>query len=124
MNHRLLLAWVVVVIVPALPLLLTWRQVLRRRDPFAVSSLITVKLPLAIITASDLLFFLALFAPVVLGHDYSNRRFGIIWTNLGLTLAVLGLSLRGRNPFRVLLATTAAAAALVWLYVLFVSAAV
>jgi hypothetical protein len=124
MNKTMVSIYIAIVLLPSLPLLLIWRQVSTRRDSFATSNAITVKLPLLVTTASCLLFFLNLVFPPVLGPAYSNRRFGTIWTNLGLTLLMVFFSLRGKDQFKVLLAIAAGAVALVWLYAWGVNAAV
>src|SRR6266403_4658020 len=116
MNKTAVSIYVALVVVPTLPLLLTWQQVLSRRDSFASSSAVTVKLPLLAITASWLFFSLCLLFPSGLGPEFSNRRLGTIWANLGLTLLMVVFSLRGKNHSKVLLAIAAGAIALVWLY--------
>jgi hypothetical protein len=124
MNKMVIVVYFLLVLIPALPLSLTWRQVLTRRDSFASSSSITVKLPLLVTTVSCRFCFLSLLFPAALGPDYSNRRFVTIWINLGLTLLMVAFSLRGKNQFKVLLAIAAGAVALVWLYAWGASAAV
>jgi|SRR5579872_843126 len=124
MNKTAVGIYIVLVLVPSLPLSLTWRRVLTRRDTFASSSTITVKLPMLVTTVSCCCFFLSLLLPLALGRAYSNRRFVTIWINLGLNLLMVALSLRGKNEFRVPLAIAAGAVALIWLYAWAMSAAV
>ena len=124
MNKATLIVFALLVLIPASPLLLTWRRVLSRGDSLASVPGLTVKLPLFVTTASCLLFFLGLFFKSAIGADYSDRRFITIWTNLGLAVLMVALSLLGKNPLRVLVAIAAGAVALVWLYAWAVSAAV
>jgi hypothetical protein len=122
--NKMTLIYVVLVLIPTVPLLLAWRQVLIQHDSMFWFGGLTLKLPLLVTTASCLFFLLSLLFPPALGPAYSNRRFGTIWANLGLTLLMVVLSLRGKNRFKVLVAIAAGAVALVWLYVWGVSAAV
>jgi hypothetical protein len=119
-----ILVYIILVLMPALPLLLTWRQVFAGRDSFASSSAITVKLPILLTTASCCFFFFSLLFPVVLGPAYSNRRFLTIWMNLGLTFLMVIFAFWGKNQFKVLLGITTTAVVLVWLYAWAMSAAV
>jgi len=124
MNTTALGIYAVLVLVPALPLLLTWRQALARRDSLAVSSLVTVKLPLAVITASCLMFFLNLLVQPSTGVRYSDARFRMIVSAFGVSLVMVALSVAGRNPFRWLLTAAATGVAVVWLYLWAMSAVV
>ncbi len=124
MNMTAVGIYIALVLIPALPLLLTWRQVLTRRDSFTSSSSVTVKLPLLAITLSCLLFYLNLFFESVTGVVYSDRRSLMIVTAFGVSLAMVVLSLAGRNRFRWMLATTAACVSVGWLYIWAIAATV
>ena len=116
--------YIMLVLVPALPLSLTWRQVLTRRDSLAASSPITVKLPLVVITASFILFFLNLLFEPSTGVRYSDGKFMMIVTAFGVSLVMIVLSVVGKNPFRWLLTIASAGVTVVWLYLWAMSAAV
>jgi hypothetical protein len=117
--------YILLFVIPGLPLLMTWHQALTRGDSFSSLPALTCRLPLFFTTASFLLFFFGLFAKSAIGPDYSDRRFMTIWSNLALAIVMLVLSLRGKkSPYRTRLATAAAAVALVWLYAWAVSAVV
>jgi hypothetical protein len=114
----------VLILLPALPLLLTWRQIVSRRDALAVSSAVTVKTPLLVTTGSCLLFLLTLFLEPATGVRYSDAKFEMIVTAFGLSLSMAVLSLAGKSPFRRLLAITATAVSLAWFYLWAMSAVV
>jgi len=113
----------VLVLVPLLPLLLAW-TVLTRRNLWAGSGAVTVKLPLLITTGSCLLYFLTLlsvFLPAA-GAHYSDKKFLMIVTTFGVSIAMVPLSLMGKRPFSCLLGIAAGAISLVWLYLWAMSA--
>jgi hypothetical protein len=124
MSETAIFIYIALVLVPALPLLLTWRKVLTRRDSLAASSLITVKLPLLVITASSLLSFVnLLFYSSTKGVRYSEGRFIMIVTAFGVSLGMIPFSVVGkRNPFKWSLIITSAALTVVWLYLWAMSA--
>jgi hypothetical protein len=124
MNKTAMGIYIVLVLVPALPLSLTWRQVLTRRDSLAASSPVTVKLPLLVITASCLLFFLNLLLEPSTGVRYSDAKFMMVVTAFGVSLAMIVLSAVGKNPFKWLLTIASAGVTVVWLYLWAMSAAV
>lgn len=122
--NRTGLIYVVLVLIPTVPLLLAWRVLLIQHDSPPSSPGLTLKSSLLVTTASCLLFLSGLFFPPVIGPDYSNRRFATIWVNLGVVLLVVILSLRVKNRLKIAVAIAAGAVALVWLYAWGMSAAV
>src|SRR5687767_2632325 len=109
MNETAVAIYIVPVLIPTLPLLVTWRQVLVRRESLAVSSIVTAKLPLLVVTASCLLFVVNLLFSPTTGITYSNTRFAVIVTAFGVSLTMVVLTLAGKAPFKWPLASAAVA---------------
>jgi len=122
--NKITIIYLALVIIPTVPLLLAWLQVLILHDPRLLFRDLTIKVPLFVTTASCLQFLSGLLFPLVIGPAYSARRFTTIWVNLGLNLLMIVISLRGKNRFKLLTAIASGAAALAWLYAWVVSAAV
>lgn len=97
---------------PALPLTLSWIDIVRRKVMF---DRITV-LFLALVSLSFALILLALFSPLALGPPHSRARQLIIGFNALLMLLVaVGSFIRSRDITSEVLA--ASATALVWCYI-------
>jgi len=71
-----------------------------------------------------LLFMTAPFVPAAIGHDYSTRRFVTIYSNFFIALLMLVLAITARRPLGWMVASSAAAVAIVWLYLGVVSSVV
>jgi hypothetical protein len=95
-----------------------------RRDPIPPRAALTVKVPLAMVTVSWLLFLSWLASQPATNVVYSERVGLLIYANCGANMAAMILALFGKDPFRAVLAVTAAATALVWFYLWAMSAIV
>ncbi len=125
MNPVTLVVFVLLVVVPGVPLVLTWRRVLARGESASEERQgVALALPLLVATLSCLLFFVGLFYQPAIGPDYSHRRFVTIYVNLAMALLMAITALFGKHGLRGLLALSAGAVALVWLYLAVVSSVV
>ena len=127
-NHRMHFAlYAALVLIPALPLSLTWGCLLMGRESLSAYSPLTVKVPLLITTGTCLLHFVNLFSLSTTNGDgvsYSDSRVTVIVTSFVVSLAMVILSVLGKGRLRWLLAASSAAVALGWLYFWAMSAAV
>ena len=115
-TTSLAVGYLILVLTPTVPLLLTWYGILKPRDPTPPRSAWTVKLPLALLTVSCLLFLTWLAFQPATGVTYSEGTSLLIYTNCGVAMAAMALALLGKDPFRAALAVAAVATALVWFY--------
>lgn len=116
--------WIILFLLPGLPLLLTWwKFATTKNSPSRLDSLIA-NLVLVLITGSLFWFFLGLFYKPLIGPGHSDRRFTTIYSNLAAVAAMAILVMCRKHPVRTLLALSAGAVCLVWLYLAGVSAAV
>lgn len=86
-DDRLWYCVVGLIVSPMIPLGIGWVRLLRARQAGRLDSGWTVA-QLLVTSASYSLIVLGLFAPNVLGADYSARRFATIHVNLAVTLVV------------------------------------
>jgi len=118
----ILLAYLVLIALPTVPLLGTWVVAIRERT--LTRLFWRAGLPLVLCTASAAWFITWLFVPSVVGDNYTTHRFATIYTNLFIALAISGLGMTARGAVRIGLIVSSAAVASVWLYLAVVSAAV
>jgi small-conductance mechanosensitive channel len=115
-----LIGVVALVLIPGIPLTFTWPRFFRQRASGPRHGLLTLEFPLFIVTGSYLLFlvlliFLLLTMSFPLGIE--NHIAILIWSNIGVSLAMSALAIAGKHPLRWRLAGSAAAVFLVWLAV-------
>jgi hypothetical protein len=122
-TTSLVTGYLILALAPAAPLLLTWYEILKHRGRIPPSSVLTLKLPLAMLTVSCLLFFSWLAVQPATNVIYSQHSSLLIYANSGVAIAALVLALLGKDDsFRASLAVTAAATAFVWFYLWAMSA--
>jgi hypothetical protein len=122
-----LIGYVVLALVPGLPLLFAWYQTVAAQTGPSMAKHRTVSaVSLVLLTMSYTLIIMGMFYGKVIGEDYSNRRFATIWTNLAIAISVsfLGLILKKgtKGPFAIEIAGGALAG--VWLYLAWISSVV
>jgi hypothetical protein len=112
--------YAVLVLVPSLPLALSWLHFFRHVGP-TKHGLLAVKLPLFVTTGSFLLFFLKLMHDDRVSRDIYDRAPLLLLLQVAIPGAMLFLALRGGQPLRWKLAVSAAAVAAVWFLFAFIT---
>jgi hypothetical protein len=118
-----LIICVALLLIPALPLTFTWLRFMRQRTSRDFRGLLTIELPLFVVTVSYLLFFVFFgvvtlfltFLSVHLSGDFHVHA--LVWSNIVASLVMSVLALIGKNSLRWRLAGSAAAVSFVWFVV-------
>jgi hypothetical protein len=123
-TTRAVLVFIVLAILPAIPLLVTWQ---RFREDGAIESaapLSRVRIEAVLTTLSFMLLLAGLIWSSVLGPDYSRRRFTMIYANLAVVAVVCLASLLGSRRYKLPLSIASCIVALEWIYLAVVSSVV
>jgi hypothetical protein len=117
------IAYLVLVVVPGVPLTMLWRRLLAPNTP-AFGTTRTGGWLVITETASLLWLLGGLAWRPLLGPDYSDRRFVVMYANLAVVVLSALAAVLVKHPERRLLVGCACALGLDWLYALVVSSAV
>jgi hypothetical protein len=120
---RAIVVFIVLLAVPLIPLVLSWRLVLNGGD-IEKSSTMRVWVEIALATLSFVLLVCSLIWNPILGPAYSRTRLGAIYASLILMVFVAIASAFGRGRARAPLTTTALILALEWAYMAVVNSVV
>ena len=118
------LAFIVLALLPVLPLLITWLRVREAGIVESSASPFRVRIEAVVTTLSFLLLLAGLIWSPVLGPDYSRRRFAMIYANLVVVGIVCLASLLGSRRYKLPLSTASCLVALEWVYLAVVSSVV
>lgn len=91
MTTRAILAFFVLAVLPAIPLLMTWQRVRDDRSIESAAPMLRARLEAFLTTVSLVLLLSGLIWSPVLGPNYSTRRFAMIYANL-VVMAVVCFS--------------------------------
>jgi hypothetical protein len=123
MTFRAVVAWIILVAAPSIPLTMAWLRALNEGD--AESSLtMRARVELGLATFSLALLLCGLIWSPVLGPFYSQRRLGSIYGNLILMVLVAVVSAFGARRLKVPLTASAIVLALEWAYMAAVNSVV
>ena len=118
------LAFIVLAILPVVPLLITWLRVGQGGIVESSASPFRVRIEAVVTTLSLLLLLAGLIWSPVLGPDYSKRRFAMIYANLVVVGIVCLASLLGSRRYKLPLSAASCLVALEWAYLVVVSSVV
>jgi hypothetical protein len=118
-----ILIFLLLVIVPGIPLALSWRRRFKR-DPAVDEHSSTSIWLLVTITVSFVWLVVGVLWRPLIGLDYSTRRFSTIYANLAIIVVAGLIALFIKLPEKRLLIGSICAVAIDWLYALVVSSAV
>jgi hypothetical protein len=113
-----LIAMVALILIPGGPLAFTWVRFLQRGTARPCLDHLTLEIPLFVVTGSFLFFFAFLtflFLFVTPPLVVATHIRALIWSNVGVSLAMTVLTITGNHPLRWRLAGSAAAVFFVWL---------
>jgi hypothetical protein len=122
MAFTTIIIYLLLLAAPAL-VAMTWRIALQNGQSRVALSAGT-RSSLILVTLSLLLLISGYFWPVILGPYYSRVRFGLIYSNIGLTLLVAGGSAFGTKPLKLYLVASSIILAIDWAYVAVVNSTV
>lgn len=105
----------VILLVPLLPIAWAWIRLARARASMDREAVLATAL-LSITTLSFVVFFAGMMLPVVIGPDYSRRRFATIGVNLGAMGLVTLLASLATRRFRPPLVLSSTFSGVVWVY--------
>ena len=117
------LVFLLLVIVPGIPLTLAWRRRFKRAPAVDERSSTSTWL-LVTITVSFVWLVVGILWRPLIGPDYSTRRFSTVYANLGIIVVTGLIALFIKLPAKRVLISSVCAVAIDWLYVLVVSSAV
>jgi len=123
-TTRAVLAFVVLAVVPVIPLLVTWQRFRQDGSIESAVRLSRVRVEAILTTVSFVLLLMALIWSPVLGPDYSRRRFAIIYSNLAVVAVVCFASLMGSRRYKLPLSLASCIVALEWIYLAVVNSVV
>ncbi|MCU1304997.1 MAG: hypothetical protein JWQ87_5281 [Candidatus Sulfotelmatobacter sp.] len=111
------------VIVPAVPIAIAWYKATQQSDGphFRISRNL---IPLCITTLSFIWLLIGLYRGAIIGPDYSDLRFVVIYANLAAVVVSLVMAAFIKSPVKVPLALSASVVAVEWLYCAVVSSVV
>jgi hypothetical protein len=120
-----LIICVALLLIPALPLTFTWVRFIRQRISRDFRGLLTIELPLFVVTVSYLLFFVVFgvvtlsltFLTVHLSLSGDFHVHALVWSNVVVSFVMSVLALIGKNTLRWRLAGSAAAVSFIWFVV-------
>jgi hypothetical protein len=118
-----ILVFLFLVIVPGVPLALSWRRRFKRDLAVDEHSSISTWL-LVTITVSFVWLVVGILWRPLIGPDYSTRRFSTVYANLAIIVVAGLIALFIKLPAKRLLIGSICAVAIDWLYALVVSSAV
>ena len=123
MTIRTIVVFIVLLVAPLIPLVLSWMRVLNTGNAEA-SSTTRVRIEIALVSLSFVLLVCSLVWSPILGPAYSRTRLGAIYTSLILMVFVALASAFGRGRLKAPLTTTAIILALEWAYMAVVNSVV
>ncbi|MBO0720794.1 MAG: hypothetical protein J2P41_08225 [Blastocatellia bacterium] len=123
MTVRAIIAFVVLAILPAIPLLITW-QCLRETGTIESLAFLRVSVEAVLTTLSFILLLAGLIWNQILGPDYSRRRFLMIYANLAVVAVVCLASLLGSRRYKLPLGVASFIVALEWIYLAVINSVV
>jgi hypothetical protein len=123
MTMRGIVIFIVLLVAPLIPLVLSWRRVLNNGGTEA-SSTTRVWIEIVLATLSFLLLVCSLVWTPILGPPYSRTRLGAIYASLILMVLVAIASASGTRRLKALLTTSAIILALEWAYMAVVNSVV
>ena len=124
MTTRAILAFLVLAVLPVIPLLMTWQRVRDNGSVGSAAPLLRVRVEAILTTVSFVLLLSGLIWSPVLGPDYSKRRFAIIYANLVIVAVVCVASLLGSRRYKLPLSAASCIVALEWIYLAVVNSVV
>jgi hypothetical protein len=113
---RAVVAFVVLAVLPAGPLLVTWQRFRQDGTIESAAPLLRVRIEAVLTTASFILLLAGLVWSPVLGPDYSRRRFAMIYANLVVVAVVCLASLLGSRRYKLPLSAASCIVVLEWIY--------
>ena len=122
MTTRAILAFIVLAVLPAAPLFMTWQRF--RQDGSIESSAPLLRIEAVLTTVSFILLLAGLVWSPVLGPDYSRRRFAMIYANLAVVAVVCLASLLGSRRYKLPLSVASCIVALEWIYLAVINSVV
>jgi hypothetical protein len=124
MTTRAVVVFIILAILPAVPLLVTWQ---RFREDGTIESavpLLRVRIEAVLTTLSFMLLLAALVWSPILGPDYSRRRFAMIYANLSVVALVCLASLLGSRRYKLPLSVASCIVTMEWIYLAVVNSVV
>lgn len=119
-----ILAFVVLAVLPAIPLFTTWQRVRDDGSVEAAVSLLRIRFEAILTTVSFILLLSGLIWSPVLGPDYSKRRFAMIYANLVVVAVVCVASFLGSRRYKLPLSVASCIVALEWIYLAVINSVV
>jgi hypothetical protein len=124
MTTRAIIAVIVLLGAPLIPLAVTWKRLFRERREQPQASILWSRTEATVTSLSFMVLFVGLLWGPVIGFDYSTRRFVTIYTNLALMVLVTVAAALGSSRFRLPLAASSLLVAMEWAYLAVVSSVV
>ena len=122
MTTRAIFAFIVLAVLPAAPLFMTWQRF--RQDGSIESAAPLLRIEAVLTTVSFILLLAGLVWSPVLGPDYSRRRFAMIYANLAVVAVVCLASLLGSRRYKLPLSVASCIVALEWIYLAVINSVV
>lgn len=123
MTTRAVIAFVALAILPAGPLLVTWRR-FREDGTIESAPFLRGRVEAVLTTLSFILLLAGLIWSPILGPDYSRRRFAMIYANLAVVAVVCLASLLGSRRYKLPLSVASCIVALEWIYLAVINSVV
>jgi hypothetical protein len=121
---RAVLTFIVLAVLPAIPLLVTWQRFLQDGSIESAAPPLRVRIEALLTTVSFILLLGGLVWSPVLGPDYSRRRFAMIYANLVFVAVVCLASLLGSRRYKLPLSVASCIVALEWIYLAVINSVV
>lgn len=123
MTMRGVVIFIVLLVAPLIPLVLSWRRILNNSDVEA-SSMMRVRIEISLATLSFVLLVCSVIWTPILGPAYSRTRLGAIYASLIIMVLVAIASAFGTKRLKAPLTTSAIVLALEWAYMAVVNSVV
>jgi hypothetical protein len=121
---RAVLTFIVLAVLPAIPLLVTWQRFLQDGSIESAAPPLRARIEALLTTVSFILLLGGLVWSPVLGPDYSRRRFAMIYANLVFVAVVCLASLLGSRRYKLPLSVASCIVALEWIYLAVINSVV
>lgn len=112
----------VFILIPCAAIVVSWYRFWQTPD-LSISKARN-SIPLILVTLSWMFFLAGSLSQKVFGPYYSTQRYVLIYVNLSITLLMMIVILRGSHRYKDLLAASAGAVSVAWLYLAVVNAAI